>query len=77
LEASVRALIDAGYVDRILLSHDAGWYNPARSDGLPDAGYRGYAALLKDFIPALLKSGIREEQISQITVQNPVDAFAF
>ena len=77
LEASVRALIEAGYLDHILLSHDAGWYNPARADGLPDEGYRGYTALTRDFIPALLKSGVSDEHIKRITVNNPVSAFAF
>ena len=51
-------LIEAGFTSQLLLSHDAGWYNPARVDGLPDEGYRGYTALVKDFIPALLKRGI-------------------
>jgi phosphotriesterase-related protein len=71
------ALIEAGFADRLLLSHDAGWYNPASPDGLPQEGYRGYAALVKDFIPALLKRGVSEEQIHQITVDNPAQVFAF
>lgn len=76
LETTI-ALIDAGFIDHLLLSHDAGWYNPARADGLPDDGYRGYTALTKDFIPALLKRGINEEQVRLITVNNPAKAFAF
>lgn len=71
------ALISAGYIDHLLLSHDAGWYNPARADGLPEDGYRGYTALVKDFIPALLKQGVTEEQVKRITVENPANAFAF
>jgi phosphotriesterase-related protein len=70
-------LIKAGYADHLLLSHDAGWYNPARSEGLPDDGFRGYTALMKDFIPALLNRGISEEQVRRITVDNPARAFAF
>jgi len=71
------ALIEAGFIDQLLLSHDAGWYNPARPDGLPDDGYRGYTALAKDLIPELSKHGISEEQVRQITVHNPASAFAF
>ena len=71
------ALLEAGYADHLLLSHDAGWYNPARPDGLPDEGYRGYTALTKLFIPALLERGISEEQVRLITVNNPARAFAF
>ena len=71
------ALIEAGFIDRLLLSHDAGWYNPASTTGLPDDGYRGYTALVEDFIPALLQRGISEGQVRQITVENPARAFAF
>jgi phosphotriesterase-related protein len=73
----VIALIEAGFADRLLLSHDAGWYNPARPDGLPDEGFRGYTALAKEFIPALLKRGVTDKQIKLITVNNPANAFAF
>jgi phosphotriesterase-related protein len=76
LETAI-ALIEAGFTDRLLLSHDAGWYNPARQDGLPEEGFRGYAALARDFLPELLKRGISEEQIRLITVNNPAKAFAF
>jgi len=76
LETAV-ALVAAGHIDRLLLSHDAGWYNPASSDGQPEDGYRGYTALVNDFIPALMQRGISEEQIRQITVHNPARVFAF
>jgi phosphotriesterase-related protein len=74
---TVLALIEAGFASQLLLSHDAGWFNPARADGLPNEGYRGYTALTKDFIPALLQRGITEEQIRLITVYCPANAFAF
>lgn len=71
------ALIHAGYINHLLLSHDAGWYSPGRADGMPDGGYRGYTALMKDFLPALSARGLSDEQVRQITVHNPVRAFAF
>jgi phosphotriesterase-related protein len=71
------ALIQAGYAGQLLLSHDAGWYNPASPAGLPDEGYRGYTALTRDFLPALRECGIPEEQVHLITVDNPARAFAF
>lgn len=70
-------LIEAGYADRLLLSHDAGWYDPARAGGLPEGGFRGYTALTAEFIPELSKQGISQAQIRQITVENPARAFAF
>lgn len=71
------ALIDSGFTEQLLLSHDAGWYSPGRPDGLPQDGYRGYTALTKEFIPALLNQGVSAEQVRRITVNNPAKAFAF
>jgi phosphotriesterase-related protein len=71
------ALIDAGYTDRILLSHDAGWYEPGKPGGRPSGGVRGFTALVEDFLPRLRSLGIQEEIIRQITVNNPFQAFAF
>lgn len=76
LEAAL-TLIEAGHIDQLLLSHDAGWYDPASSSGLPKDGYRGYTALISDFIPALMGRGVSEEQVKQITVHNPANSFAF
>jgi phosphotriesterase-related protein len=76
LETTI-ALIEAGFADHLLLSHDAGWYNPAHRDGLPEEGFRGYTALARDFLPGLLKRGINEEQVRLIMVNNPARAFAF
>lgn len=73
----VARLLDTGLMKHILLSHDAGWFDPSSSDGLPKEGYRGYTALVRDFIPALLARGVREEQIYSMTVLNPREAFAF
>ena len=73
----VERLIDGGFASQLLLSHDAGWYNPGRLDGMPDGGYRGYTALVESFIPELRKRGITEEQLHLFTVENPASAFAF
>ena len=73
----VTSLIEAGYTDRILLSHDAGWYEPGQPGGRPSGGVRGFTALVKDFLPLLHSRGIQEDIIHQITVENPFLAFAF
>jgi phosphotriesterase-related protein len=71
------ALIEAGHADRILLSHDAGWYDPSQPDGQPEGeGIRGFTALLEEFIPALRARGVTDELIRTITVTNPSRAFA-
>ena len=70
------ALIEAGYAESLLLSHDAGWYDPGSSNGEPEDGIRGYTALVEDFIPALISRGVSEEEITQITHENPARAFS-
>jgi phosphotriesterase-related protein len=69
-------LIDAGYSDRIFLSHDAGWYDPSQPDGHPQpGGIRGYTALFDSFLPQLRSNGIDDKTIDEITVKNPATVF--
>ena len=71
------SLVKAGYVENILLSHDAGWYDPSQPDGQPPGdGVRGFTALIKDFIPALRAHGLTDELIRQITIINPARAYS-
>lgn len=71
------ALIEAGYAKNILLSHDAGWYDPSQPDGQPEEdGIRGYTALVDEFIPALRARGVEQDLIHLITAINPANAFA-
>lgn len=64
----VKLMIDAGLIHRTLISQDAGWYNV----GEPGGGqYRSYDALFALFIPALRKSGVSEQQIRQLLIENP------
>jgi phosphotriesterase-related protein len=71
------ALIKAGYVSQILLSHDAGWYEPGQPDGYPSGGVRGFTALTQEYLPRLRECGIGDDTIHQVTVINPFQAFAF
>ncbi|HEX2906133.1 MAG TPA: hypothetical protein VHO69_04690 [Phototrophicaceae bacterium] len=70
-------LLDAGFGDQILLSHDAGWYEPGQPEGRPAKGMRGYTALVETFIPALKARGVDDDIIRQMTQTNPARAFAF
>lgn len=54
------ALIQAGFIGELLLSQDAGWYDPSGLSSVPGNGYRGYTALVRNLIPELLKRGIQE-----------------
>lgn len=61
-----------GYLHRVLISHDAGWYEV----GMPDGGkFRPYDTLFTQFIPALRERGFTEEEIRLLLVSNPRDAF--
>jgi phosphotriesterase-related protein len=76
LEA-VLSLLGVGCAEHILLSHDAGWYDPAQPDGQPKPdGIRGYTALVEQFIPALRARGVDDELLHLLTVANPARAFA-
>ncbi|MGQ9488028.1 MAG: phosphotriesterase family protein [Armatimonadota bacterium] len=68
----VLAMRRAGMLRRVLLSHDAGWYNM----GEPGGGtFRPYTTLFTKMIPALRKSGLSEVEIRLITETNPQRAF--
>jgi phosphotriesterase-related protein len=71
------ALLDAGYEDRLLLSHDAGWYDPSQPNGEPkEGGIRGFTTLVRDFIPSLMARGVTKDLITLLTCTNPARAFA-
>lgn len=66
------AMKEAGLLDRVLISHDAGWYRP----GEPDGGtFRGYTAIFQDLLPALRQAGFSELEVKQLMMVNPVEAF--
>jgi phosphotriesterase-related protein len=63
----------AGFLHRVLVSQDAGWY----SVGEPDGGkFRPYDTVFTEFIPALKARGFSQGEIDQIFVKNPATAFA-
>lgn len=61
-----------GFLHRVLVSHDAGWY----SVGEPGGGtFREYTTLFTQMLPALRKAGFSENEIQQIIAKNPQEAF--
>jgi phosphotriesterase-related protein len=63
----------AGLLDRVLVSHDAGWYHVGEPGG---GSFRSYDALFTLFLPALHDAGFTEEEIRRLTVDNPRRAFS-
>jgi phosphotriesterase-related protein len=59
-------------LDRVLVSHDAGWYHVGEPGG---GDFRPYDTLGSAFLPALRVAGFSEDEIRQLTVTNPARAF--
>jgi phosphotriesterase-related protein len=76
LAEAVLAMVEEGFGDRVLLSHDAGWFQPGEPGGIPEHGIRGYTALSEEFIPLLKEKGLDDALIQLLTEENPKRAFA-
>ncbi|ODT72873.1 MAG: esterase [Pelagibacterium sp. SCN 63-23] len=71
--ALVLRTLEAGHGERLLLSHDLGWYDPAQPGG---GTPRPYTHLVASFLPALRGAGVDEATITRLTHDNPFEAFA-
>jgi len=69
----INHLKSAGYLNRILISHDAGWYDPAQPSG---GEFRGYNDIFEYLIPALQKVGYTQQEINQLLIENPKQAYS-
>jgi phosphotriesterase-related protein len=70
-------LVSAGFEEQILLSHDAGWYQPGSPTEQPEHGYRGYATLIQDYVPRMKAEGFSDHTIRLLVHTNPTRAFGF
>ncbi len=71
--AAVAAMKQRGLLDRVLISHDAGWYRV----GEPRGGiFRPFDTLFEQFIPAATAAGLSRDDIAQLLQLNPSKAFA-
>ena len=58
----------AGRLERVLVSHDAGWYHV----GEPGGGqFRPYTSLFELFVPALEAAGLTKDELHMLLVTNP------
>jgi predicted metal-dependent phosphotriesterase family hydrolase len=62
----VMRLIRAGFIDRILLSHDVCLTSLYQANG-----GRGYAFILHEFMPRLQAAGLTEAEVEVLLVDNP------
>lgn len=69
--ASLQMMKQQKLLNKVLVSHDSGWYHV----GEPDGGkFNDYNYILTDFIPALRKGGFTSNEIDTIFVRNPAEA---
>jgi phosphotriesterase-related protein len=68
---AIRALIDAGYADRVLLSQDV-----FLKMMLTRYGGFGYGYVLEHFVPRLKRHGVTDAQIETMLIANPARVFS-
>ncbi len=59
-------------LDRILISHDAGWYDPQKKN----QDIKPYTNLFDEVIPKLKSSGFTTQEINLLIRENPTKAFS-
>lgn len=69
----IQQLLDAGFGQQIMLSHDRGWYDPSQPGG---GTPKPYTPLMESFLPKLRAAGIDAPTIEQLTRTNPFQAYA-
>jgi len=75
LEKHVEKIVFAkanGFLDRILISHDAGWYDPQKEI----QAIQSYSAIFKELYPELKSRGFTDDEFNLLISDNPSKAFA-
>ena len=70
---TIRSFREAGRLNQVLISHDAGWFRPGEPGG---GSYRGYTDIFTALLPALWRAGIGRNSTNQLLRANPARAFA-
>lgn len=70
--SAIRQLISDGYLEHILLSHDT-----FLKVLLTSYGGFGYAHILRNIVPVMLRQGITEPQVHTMTIDNPGRLLSF
>ncbi|MCS6761146.1 MAG: hypothetical protein MO846_03535 [Candidatus Devosia symbiotica] len=65
-------VLEAGLGGQLLLSHDMGWFDPAKPGG---GEPRLYTHLVDSILPKLRAAEVDEATIVQLTEINPFEAF--
>ncbi|WP_222439112.1 phosphotriesterase family protein [Echinicola salinicaeni] len=60
-----------GFLDQVLISHDAGWFDPQKDE----QGIVAYTRIFKAFVPQLKSAGFTQREIDLLLKVNPAKAF--
>ena len=63
---------EKGFLTQVLISHDAGWYDPAKADG---GDFQPFTNIFEKLMPALNAKGFDESDWKLLLVENPKKAF--
>jgi len=69
----IQAMLEAGHGEQVMLSHDRGWYDPAKPGG---GTPKPFTYISEQFLPKLAAAGSDQATIDMLTVDNPFRAFA-
>ena len=69
---AIRALIDAGHLERIVVGHDIAW----RTRQVEFGGH-GYGHIYRNIVPMMHRRGFTKEEIDAILVDNPARLLTF
>jgi phosphotriesterase-related protein len=87
----IEEMIDQGFGDQIVLSHDTGWYDVNDPEGIMTWGSTRYAsfsseseggnnymhfAISDELVPELKRRGVTDDALHTLLVMNPARAFA-
>lgn len=70
--SAIRALIDAGHLEQVVIAHDI-----CQRTRQMEFGGHGYGHIYRNIVPMMGRRGITEEQIDRILVQNPARLLSF
>jgi phosphotriesterase-related protein len=63
---------EQGFLDRVLISHDAGWFDPAKPSG---GDFQAFTNIFEKLIPVLNEKGFIENEWNLLLIDNPKRVF--
>jgi len=70
---SIARLRNDSLLNRVLISHDAGWYKPSEPAG---GEFMGYTNIFNELLPRLRQKGFSESDFDQLLITNPAEAMS-